>query len=86
LQPTSGRPVEFEFLLQVISDADTLSACRHRRRRAPGNGIAPHGMHLGGVDWDKLGQAFGADIAVVKTEQALTSALAAARSSRAARP
>ena len=41
-------------------------------------GIAPHGVHIGGVDWDKLGQAFGADTAVVETEQALTNALAAA--------
>ena len=41
-------------------------------------GIAPHGVHIGGVDWDKLGQAFGADSVVVETEQALTNALAAA--------
>ena len=41
-------------------------------------GIAPHGVHIGGVDWEKLGQAFGADAIVVETEQALTNALAAA--------
>jgi len=41
-------------------------------------GIAPHGVHIGGVDWEKLGHAFGADAIVVETEQALTNALAAA--------
>ena len=41
-------------------------------------GLAPHGVHLGGVDWEKLGQAFGADAIVVETEQALSNALAAA--------
>jgi acetolactate synthase I/II/III large subunit len=41
-------------------------------------GIPPHGVHLGGVDWEKLGQAFGADATVVATEQALTNALGAA--------
>ena len=30
------------------------------------------------MDWEKLGQAFGADAIVVETEQALTNALAAA--------
>jgi thiamine pyrophosphate-dependent acetolactate synthase large subunit-like protein len=48
------------------------------------NGIAPHGVHLGGVDWDKLGSAFGADTAVVETEQALTNAFAAALKSSGA--
>src|SRR6266849_7325675 len=41
-------------------------------------GIPPHGVQLGGVDWEKLGHAFGADAAVVETEQALTNALGAA--------
>src|SRR5215831_18403406 len=41
-------------------------------------GLAPHGVHLGGVDWEKLGQAFGADAIVVETEQALSNALCAA--------
>ena len=41
-------------------------------------GIPPHGVHLGGVDWEKLGAAFGADGIVVETEQALTNALGAA--------
>ena len=46
-------------------------------------GLPPHGVHIGGVDWEKLGHAFGADAAVVETEQALADALGAAlKSSR----
>ena len=41
-------------------------------------GVTPFGVHLGGVDWEKLGQAFGADAVVVETEQALSNALSAA--------
>jgi len=41
-------------------------------------GVPPHGVHIGGVDWEKLGQAFGADAVVVETEQALTNALCTA--------
>jgi len=41
-------------------------------------GVPAHGVHIGGVDWEKLGHAFGADAAVVEPEQALTNALAAA--------
>jgi len=41
-------------------------------------GIPPHGIKLGGVDWEKLGQTFGADGIVVSTEQELSNALSAA--------
>jgi acetolactate synthase I/II/III large subunit len=41
-------------------------------------GITPYGVHIGGVDWEKLGQAFGADAVVVETEQQLSNALSAA--------
>jgi acetolactate synthase I/II/III large subunit len=41
-------------------------------------GVLPHGVAIGGVDWEKLGQAFGADAIVVETEQALAGALKAA--------
>src|SRR5262249_54088265 len=41
-------------------------------------GISAHGVHIGGIDWEKLGQAFGADAIVVETEQALSNALSAA--------
>jgi acetolactate synthase-1/2/3 large subunit len=41
-------------------------------------GIPAHGVQLGGVDWEKLAQSFGADGVVVDTEQALGNALGAA--------
>src|SRR5664280_1136303 len=41
-------------------------------------GIPLHGVALGGVDWEKLAQSFGADGVVVETEQALSNALSAA--------
>jgi acetolactate synthase-1/2/3 large subunit len=46
-------------------------------------GIPAHGVHIGGIDYEKLGQAFGGDGVVVETEQALATALSAAlKSSR----
>jgi acetolactate synthase I/II/III large subunit len=45
-------------------------------------GIPPHGVQLGGVDWAKLAQSFGADGVVVETEQALSNALSAAVKSK----
>src|SRR6516165_1129818 len=41
-------------------------------------GVPPHGVQIGGVDWEKLGNAFGADAVVVETEPALVDALKAA--------
>jgi acetolactate synthase-1/2/3 large subunit len=41
-------------------------------------GIPLHGVRLGGVNWDKLGQAFGADATSVETEQDLSNSLSAA--------
>jgi acetolactate synthase-1/2/3 large subunit len=41
-------------------------------------GMPTHGVQLGGVDWEKLAQSFGADGVVVETEQALSNALGAA--------
>ena len=38
-------------------------------------GIPLAGVKLGGVDWEKLAQAFGADGVVVETEQAFADAL-----------
>jgi acetolactate synthase-1/2/3 large subunit len=40
--------------------------------------VPRHGIKLGGVDWEKLGPAFGADATVVERESALADALAAA--------
>jgi acetolactate synthase-1/2/3 large subunit len=45
-------------------------------------GIPLHGVQLGGVDWEKLAQSFGADGVVVETEQALSNALSAAVKSK----
>jgi acetolactate synthase-1/2/3 large subunit len=41
-------------------------------------GLPAHGVHIGGVDWEKLAHAFGADAAVVDTEEGLAAALGAA--------
>jgi acetolactate synthase I/II/III large subunit len=41
-------------------------------------GVPPHGVQIGGVDWEKLGHAFNADAVVVETEPALVDALQAA--------
>src|ERR1039458_8518565 len=45
-------------------------------------GIPLHGVQIGGVDWEKLAQSFGADGVVVETEQALSAALSAAVQSK----
>ena len=45
-------------------------------------GIPPHGVKLGGVDWEKLAHAFGADGVTVDTEQGLGNALKAALQSQ----
>src|SRR5262245_25652750 len=45
-------------------------------------GIPLQGVQLGGIDWEKLAQSFGADGVVVETEQASSSALSAAVQSK----
>jgi len=45
-------------------------------------GILPHGVKLGGVDWENLAHAFGADGVTVDTEQGLGNALKAALQSK----
>jgi acetolactate synthase-1/2/3 large subunit len=45
-------------------------------------GIPRHGVALGGVDWEKLAQAFGADGITVETEQAFSNALSGALKSK----
>ena len=45
-------------------------------------GFPPHGMKLGGVDWEKLAHGFGADGVTVDTEQGLSNALTAALRSK----
>jgi acetolactate synthase-1/2/3 large subunit len=39
-------------------------------------------VQIGGVDWEKLAQALGADGIIVDTEQALSNALSAAMQSK----
>jgi acetolactate synthase I/II/III large subunit len=41
-------------------------------------GVPLHGVKIGGVDWEKLAQSFGADGVTVETEQGLANALKAA--------
>jgi acetolactate synthase-1/2/3 large subunit len=45
-------------------------------------GIPAQGVKLGGVDWESLAHAFGADGVTVETEQGLANALKAALQSR----
>jgi thiamine pyrophosphate-dependent acetolactate synthase large subunit-like protein len=45
-------------------------------------GIAAHGAQLGGIDWEKLAQSFGADGVTVETQQALANALQTALKSK----
>ncbi len=45
-------------------------------------GVPRHGIAIGGVNWEKLAQAFGADGVEVETEQALSQALTAAVKSK----
>ena len=45
-------------------------------------GIPAHGVHLGGVDWEKLAHSFGADGVTVDTEQGLSNTLSAALRSK----
>jgi len=44
-------------------------------------GIPQYGVKLGGLDWDKLAQGFGADATLVETENALGDALSTATKS-----
>ena len=54
--------------------AKSASSASSRRSRA----FPLHGVQLGGVDWEKLAQSFGADGVVVETEQAFSNALSGA--------
>jgi acetolactate synthase-1/2/3 large subunit len=41
-------------------------------------GIPRNGVAIGGIDWEKLAQSFGADGCTVETEQAFSNALTSA--------
>lgn len=62
-------------IIVVVFDDEEIGLIRVKQEL---KGIAPFGVHIGGLDWEKLGQAFGADAIVVETEQALSNALSAA--------
>jgi acetolactate synthase-1/2/3 large subunit len=62
-------------IIVVVFDDEEIGLIRVKQEI---KGIAPHGVHIGGIDWEKLAQAFGADATVVQTEQALANALSAA--------
>jgi acetolactate synthase-1/2/3 large subunit len=62
-------------IIVVVFDDEEIGLIRVKQEI---KGIAPHGVHIGGIDWEKLAQAFGADATVVQTEQQLGNALSAA--------
>jgi acetolactate synthase I/II/III large subunit len=62
-------------IIVVVFDDQEIGLIRVKQEI---KGIPAHGVHIGGVDWEKLGQAFGGDGVVVETEQALAGALTAA--------
>ena len=62
-------------IIVVVFDDQEIGLIRVKQEI---KGIPLHGVKLGGVDWEKLGSAFGADATVVETEQGLGDALSAA--------
>jgi len=62
-------------IIVVVFDDQEIGLIRVKQEI---KGLAPHGVQLGGVDWEKLAQSFGADGIVVETEQQLSNALTAA--------
>ena len=62
-------------IIVVVFDDQEIGLIRIKQEI---KGIPLHGVKLGGVDWEKLGAAFGADATVVDTEQGLGDALGAA--------
>lgn len=59
----------------VVMDDQEIGLIRVKQEL---KGIPTYGVGLGGVDWEKLAQSFGADGTVVESEQALGDALTAA--------
>jgi acetolactate synthase-1/2/3 large subunit len=62
-------------IICVVFDDEEIGLIRVKQEI---KGIPLHGVRLGGVDWEKLGHAFGADATTVDTENGLGDALAAA--------
>jgi acetolactate synthase-1/2/3 large subunit len=59
-------------IIVVVFDDQEIGLIRVKQEI---KGIPLHGVKLGGVDWEKLGQAFGADATSVDSEEALAAAL-----------
>jgi len=62
-------------IIVVVFDDEEIGLIRVKQEI---KGIPLHGVKLGGVDWERLGTAFGCDATVVDTEKGLGDALAAA--------
>ncbi|HJU32140.1 MAG TPA: thiamine pyrophosphate-binding protein [Hyphomicrobiaceae bacterium] len=62
-------------IIAVVFDDQEIGLIRVKQEI---KGIPRHGVKIGGVDWERLGHAFGCDAAVVDTEQGLGDALGAA--------
>ena len=62
-------------IIVVVFDDEEIGLIRVEQEI---KGIPLHGVKLGGIDWEKIGTAFGADATVVDTEKGLGNALAAA--------
>jgi acetolactate synthase I/II/III large subunit len=62
-------------IIVVVFDDQEIGLIRVKQEI---KGIPLHGVKIGGIDWEKLGPAFGADGAMVETEKALGDALGAA--------
>jgi len=70
----TARQEGLPIIVLVFDDAEIgLIRVKQEIKRLP-----LHGVTLGGVDWEKLGQAFGADAAMVDNERDLGAALGAA--------
>ena len=62
-------------IIVIVLDDEEIGLIRVKQEI---KGIPRYGIGVGGLDWEKLAQGFGADGAVVSTEQGLQRAIAAA--------
>jgi acetolactate synthase-1/2/3 large subunit len=62
-------------IICVVFDDEEIGLIRVKQEI---KGIPLSGVKIGGIDWTKLGQAFGADATVVDTEKGLGDALGTA--------
>jgi acetolactate synthase-1/2/3 large subunit len=62
-------------IIIVVLDDEEIGMIRVKQEI---KGIPRYGIKLGGIDWEKLAQSFGADGTVVDTAQGLADALTAA--------